>query len=212
VHLEGDAVWNEEGLRFIGADVTLPRSRLEVDGVIADTWQLDVRIDRADFPTIDPLIEEPGLTGAYAGRIRITGPVERPTFGGTLTGVDGTVGRVALVVTVDFQADPVLITGRVDAVDFHLHHLVPEVDEVVILTGGGDFSIVADDYPERFVLDARWSGGPQIAYGQRAEHLATHFRIEQGVLRILSGHVLGVVGDVDVTGTIDIERGPMRLE
>lgn len=212
VHIEGDAVWNHEGLRFIGTDVILPRSRVEIDGLLSDTWQLDVDIEQADFPTIDPLIDEPGLIGTYAGRVRITGPIERPTFGGYLTGIGATLGQVALAVTVDFDADPVRISGRVDAQGFHLHHLVPEVDEAVILNGGGDFVILADSYPEDFVLDARWSGGPQVAYGQRAEHLSTHFRIERGVLNIVSAHVLGVVGDVNVTGTIDIEAGPMRLE
>lgn len=211
--LTGSAAWNADGLALDDVVVTLPRSEALVDGTLGETYDARIVLRRGHFPTLDPLIGEPGLIGTYGGELRISGDAESPVLKGHLTGLDDTVGTVRLRdFTIRGDTDPVRLEGALVLERFHLHHLVPQVDEPVIVNGTGELVILADDYPERFVLDARYDGGHQVAYGQEVESLRGRFRIQEGVLHLSDVHARGIVGDVDLTGTIDLEGGGMRLD
>lgn len=216
LRLEGDVAYTGDGVEAAGAVLTMPPSRLRIDGALTDLsaggrWDLRVGADPLDLDHLDRLLGGVGLHGRVQGQLAAVGPKDAVRVTGTLDGVAGTRGGLDVDVTVDTDDDRVPWTGAITARALHVEDLYPGVGREIALDGKLTARGGGTTWPDDVTIDARWEGGPLAVDPVEFTSLSTDLKLDRGVLSFTDVRTDGPLGPVAANGSLDLVSGDLLV-
>ncbi|MFT5460502.1 MAG: hypothetical protein ACI9K2_007021, partial [Myxococcota bacterium] len=210
---EGALSYSGDGVALHGLRVQVPGSDVTLDGVIGEELQLDLLVTSLDLERLDPVAGKPGIRGVLGGDLHLAGPFDRVAITGALAGQQGTRGAVTLTGSVDLAADRLAYQADVTVEGLHVADLYPGVgaDDPLVIEGTLSVDGVGVSYPDDLTVNATYKGGQQAVYGQQLDGLELSVSLEGGVLTVRPTSVRGILGLLEATGDIELQRGPMSI-
>jgi len=212
VSARGDVVYSDRGVDLDRVTVEIPDSEVGVGGTIG-RGEVDVHLDVRELhlPALEPIINNPGLAGTYSGEVTLQGPVTATRITGQLAGVEGTLGTLTADAQANLSGEKVTWTAELSLEGMHIDQLYPAVTQAVVLDGEATLNGRGIRFPDDFDLTVAYRGSKQNVFGQKLDSVQTTFAIQNGELTIESGHLLGILGELQAIGDIDLVEGPMSL-
>ncbi len=212
VSANGSLTYSNKGLDFDHVTARIPGSEVEAVGTIGGgEIDLDLDVRALHLPALEPIINNPGLAGTYAGELELRGPTSAAKISGELNGIKGTKGNIAADIQANLTGEKVTWTAEVDVEGLHVEQLYPALTQDVVLDGEATLNGKGIRFPDDFELTVAYRGPEQEAFGQHLDSVETTFKIENGQLEIQAGHLMGILGELEAEGDIDLVEGPMEL-
>jgi hypothetical protein len=212
VSARGSVLVGSKGVQVEGARVEIPGTDLGIGGKIGG-GEVDLHIDvhAVDLPALEPILNNPGLGGRYAGSLALTGPLSAAQVTGQLSGIDGTQGSLVADAQANLSAESITWTAEVALENLNVKQLYPSVAQEVVLAGEATLNGRGLRFPDDFELTVAYRGDRQDVFGQTIDAVETTFTIANGSLKIANGQLLGILGELEAMGDIDLVEGPMSL-